>query len=73
MGFFVLTRSPSRAIGLPRALLPELQRNKDVVRYAVLGKEVPRYRQKQLMQTIIERVLKKHFSTVILDFEKSTE
>ena len=33
-GLFELTRCPSKALNLPRALLPELQRNKDTVRYA---------------------------------------
>ena len=40
-GLFELTRRPSRALGLPRALLPELQRYKDTVRCARLGAEVP--------------------------------
>ena len=36
-GLFELTRRPSRALGLPRALLPELQRDKDTVRCFVAG------------------------------------
>ena len=36
-GLFELTRRPSRALHLPRALLPELQRIKETVRCAVLG------------------------------------
>ena len=62
------TRCPSRAFDSPRALLPELQRYKDA-----LGVEVPGKRQKQLTQTLIVRLLKTHFFTPILDFEKSTE
>ena len=57
----------------PRALLPELQRYKDTVRCAALGAEVPGHRQQQLTQTLIVRLLKMHFFTSILDFEKSTE
>ena len=36
-GLFELTRRPSRALDLPRALLPELQRCKDTVCHARLG------------------------------------
>merc|ERR1712020_299599 len=72
-GLFELTLHPSRALDLPRALLPELQRNKDTVRCAALGAEVPGHRQQQLTQTLIVRLLKTHFFTLILDFEKSTE
>ena len=39
-GLFELTRRPSRALDSPRALLPELQRYKDIVRCAALGAEV---------------------------------
>ena len=53
-GFFELTRRPSRALNLPRALLPELQRKKDTVRGVVLGVEVPGRRQKQPTQTFVE-------------------
>ena len=72
-GFFELTRRPLRAICLPRALLPELQRYKDTVRCATLGAEVPGHRQQQLTQTLIVRLLKTHFFSPVLDFEKSTE
>ena len=72
-GLFELTRRPSRALDSPRALLPELQRYKDTVRCAALGAEVPGHRQQQLTQTLIVRLLKTHFFTSILDFEKSTE
>ena len=72
-GLFELTRHPSRALDSPSALLPELQRNKDTVRCAALGAEVPGHHQKQLTQTLIVRLLKTHLPTPILDFEKSTE
>ena len=72
-GLFELTRRPSRALDLPCALLPELQRNKDTVRCAALGAEVPGHRQKQLMHTLIVRLLNMHFLTATLDCEKSTE
>ena len=72
-GLFELTRRPSRALDSPRALLPELQRYKDTVRCAALGAEVPGHRQQQLTETLIVRLLKTHFLTPILDFEKSTE
>ena len=72
-GFFELTRRPSWALDSPRALLPELQRYKDTVRCAALGAEVPGHCQQQLTQTLIVRLLKTHFFTSILDFEKSTE
>merc|ERR1719422_1234152 len=72
-GLFELTRRPSRALNSPGALLPELQRYKDTVRCAALGAEVPGHRQQQLTQTLIVRLLKTHFFTLILDFEKSTE
>ena len=36
-----------------RALLPELQRNKDPIRRATLGTEVPGHCQEQLAQTLI--------------------
>ena len=38
-GLFERTQHPSRAIDLPRALLPEIQRYKDTVRCAALGAE----------------------------------
>ena len=59
-GLFELTRRPSRALDLPHALLPELQRFKDTIRCTTLGTEVPEYRQLQLMQTLIVRLLKTH-------------
>ena len=72
-GLFELTRGPSRALDSPRALLPELQRYKDTVRCAALGTEVPGHRQQQLTQTLVVHLLKMHFFTSILGFEKSTE
>ena len=60
-GLFELTRRPSRALDSPRALLPELQRNKDTVRCAALGAEVQGHHQEQLTQTLIVRLLKTHF------------
>ena len=72
-GLFELTHRPSRALDSPRVLLPELQINKDAVRCASLGAVVPGNRQQQLTQTLIVRLLKTHFFTSILDFEKSTE
>ena len=58
-GLFELTGRPSRALDLPRVLLPELQRYKDTVRCAVLGPEVPLHCKNQL--TLIVRLLKTHF------------
>ena len=55
-GFFEQTRRPSRALDLPRALLPELHRYKDTVRSVwgvALGAEVPGHRHEQLTQTLI--------------------
>ena len=69
----MLTLRLSSALNSPRALLPELQRNKDNVRRAALVAEVPGHRQKQLTQTLIVRLLKTHFFPLTLDFEKSTE
>jgi len=57
-GFFDLTRHPSRALASPLALLLELQRYKDTVRYVALGADAPGQHQKQLMQTQIMRLLK---------------
>ena len=37
----------SRALDSPRALLPELQKNKITGRYAVLGSQVPGHQQKK--------------------------
>ena len=56
-GLFELTQRPSRALASPRALLLELQRNKDAVRCALLGAGVPGHRQKQLTQSLIVRLL----------------
>ena len=53
-GLFELTKD----LDSPRALRPELQRNKDAVRCAVLGEVVPGPRQKQLTQTLIVCLLK---------------
>ena len=72
-GLFELIRHPSRALHSPRALLPELQINKDAVRCATLGAEVLGHCQVQQMQTLIERLLKTHFFIPILDCEKSAE
>ena len=72
-GLFELTWRRSRALDSPRALLAELQIYKDTVRCAALGSEVPGHHQQQLTQTLIVRLLKTHFFTSILDFEKSTE
>ena len=58
---------------LPTVLQSEQQRNKDTVRCAALGGEVPGHRQQQLTQTLIVRLLKTHFFTSFLDFAKSTE
>ena len=52
-GFFGLTRQHSRALTLPRALVLELQRNKDTVRCAALGAEVLRHCLKQLTQILV--------------------
>ena len=46
-GIFELTRHPSRSLDSPRALLPD----KDTVRCAALGAEVPGHSQQQLTQT----------------------
>ena len=72
-GLFELTRRPSRSLHSPRALLPELQRYKDTISCATLSAEVPGHRQQQLTQTLIVRLLKTHFFTLILDCKKSTE
>ena len=72
-GLFELTQRPSRALDSPRALFPDIQRNKDIVRCVTLFAEVPRHCQKQLTQTLIVRLLKTHFFfTSIIDCEKST-
>ena len=65
--------SAQEALNSPHALLLELQRNKDTVRCSALDAEVPGHRQQQMTQTLIVLLLKKHFYTLILDLEKSTE
>ena len=55
-GSFELTRHPSRAFNLPRALLRELQRIKETNRDAVLSAGVPGHRQEQT-KTLIVRLL----------------
>ena len=70
-GLLELTRRPSKAPDSPRALLPELQRNKDIVMWAALGAEVPGHCLPT--QTLIVRLLKTHYFTPFLDFEKSIE
>ena len=72
-GLFELTRRPSKALDLPRALLLELKIYMVTVRCAVLGAEVPGHCQKQLAQTLIVRLLIKHFFTPILDSKKPTQ
>ena len=65
--------SLSWTLDLPRALLPELQRYNVTVGCAAIGAVVPGHRQQQLTQTLIVRLLKTHFFTLILDCEKATE
>ena len=72
-GLFEVTRCSSRALDSPCVLLLELKRSRDSVKGAVLDAEVPGLRHKQLTQTLIVRLLKTHFCTLVLDFEKSTE
>ena len=55
-GLFELIRRPSRALDLPRVLLPELQRYKDTIRCGALGADVPGHRQQQPTQTLIVRL-----------------
>ena len=62
---FVLTWRPSRALDSPIALLPELQRYMDTFRCAAPGAEVPGHCQKQLTQTLIVRLLKTQFTSLI--------
>ena len=51
---FEQTRSPSRALNSPHALLPELQRHRDSVRCVAQGEEVSGHKlPKQLKQTLI--------------------
>ena len=56
----LLTLHPSRALDLP-LLLPELQRDKDIVRCVTLGAEVPGHCQEQRTQILIVRLLETHF------------
>ena len=72
-GLFELTGLPSRALDTPCALLPVLQRYKDAARCGTLGAELPGHHQQQLTQTSNVRLLKTHFFTPILGFQKSTE
>ena len=51
-GLFEMTHCPLRALDSPCAMLPELQRNKDRVRYATLGLKVPGHRQKRLKKNL---------------------
>ena len=71
-GLFELTRRPSRALILDAYVVSELQRYKDTVWCGALGAEVPGHHQQQLTQTSNVRLLKTHFFTSILEFEKST-
>ena len=64
-----LGRRPSRALDSPRVSLPELHRYKVTVRCARKGTEVLGNCQEQ--QTLIVRLFRTHFSTPILDWEKS--
>ena len=70
---FELTRRLTRALHSPHVLLPELQRNKDTIKCAAQGLEVPEQSQKQLTQALIVHLLKMHFSMLIFGCKKSTE
>ena len=72
-GVFEQTWPLSRALNLEAYVASELQRNKEIVRCAELSTEVPGHCQEQLTETLIVRLLKKHFCTPILDFENLTE
>ena len=61
VGLFELTRRLLRALDSPCALLPELQRYKDTVRFGPQGTEVLGHCQEQLTQNLIVRLLKTHF------------
>ena len=67
---FELKFPPLKGLDMPRALLPELQRNKDTISCCVLGAEVPKHHQKQLTQTLIDRLLKTQVLIPILDCER---
>ena len=60
-GFFEPKRRLSMALDSPRALLPEVQRNKDMERCAELCTEVRGQCQEQMTNTLIERLLKTQF------------
>ena len=53
----ISAQRPSRALDLPRALLPELQRYKDTVRGAVLGEEVSTTTDANLDSAFVENAL----------------
>ena len=57
-GFLSWRGALQRALDSPRALFPELQRNMDTIRCALLGNDVIGHRQNQLAQTLIVRLLK---------------
>ena len=63
---------PGGLRGPSTSLLLTLLRNKDTVNCSALGTEVPGHRQDKLMQTLIVYLFKPHFSTPILDCEKTT-
>ena len=68
---FELTQRPSWPSALSRALLPEIQRNKDPIRFVVQGTEVPGLRQKQVTQTLMMCLIKQlHFLTLIHDCKR---
>ena len=56
-GLFELIHCPSRTLDLPHVLLPEIQRNKGIIRWAAQGAEVSGHFQKLLTQTLIVRLL----------------
>ena len=57
-GLFELTLRSSRALDMPRKLLPEHQRMKDIIRRAASCAAVPGHCQKQLTKTLIVLLLK---------------
>ena len=65
LGLFELTRRLSRALDLPHALRPKLQRYKDTIRCGALSAEISGHRQQQLTQTLIVLLLKTHFFTFL--------
>ena len=61
-GLFELTQRPSSVLDSPRALLPQLQRKKNIVMCALLGgAEVQGLCQKQLTQTLIVHFFRARF------------